>query len=40
VGDNRNINRVLVGRLEGKRSLGRPGHGWDDNFEVKLKERE
>jgi len=27
-----NANDVLVGRREGKRSLGRPRHRWKDNF--------
>jgi hypothetical protein len=28
----RGAYRVLVGRIEGKRSLGRPGHRWEDNI--------
>jgi hypothetical protein len=28
----------LVGRLEGKRPLGRPRHRWEDNIEKDLKE--
>jgi hypothetical protein len=28
--------RVLVDRPEGKRPLGRPGHGWEDNIKVNL----
>ena len=30
--------RVLVGRLEGKRSLGRPTHTWKDNIKTDLLE--
>ena len=28
--------RVLVGRLEGKRQLGRPRHIWEDNIKMDL----
>jgi hypothetical protein len=28
--------RVLVGRPEGKRPLGRPRHGWEDNIKIDL----
>jgi hypothetical protein len=31
--------RVLVGRPEGKRSLGRPRRRWDDNIKMDLKEK-
>ena len=34
----RNTCRVLVGRPEGKRSLGRPTRGWEDNIKIHLKE--
>ena len=34
----RNANRVLVGKLEGKRPLGRPRHIWEDNIKMDLKE--
>ena len=33
----RGAYRVLVGRSEGKRPLGRHGHRWKDNIKVKLK---
>jgi hypothetical protein len=29
---------VLVGKPEGKRPLGRPGHVWEDNIKMDLKE--
>jgi len=29
--EGRNAYRVLVGRLEGMRALGRPMHKWEDN---------
>jgi hypothetical protein len=31
-----NTNRVLVRKLEGKRSLGRPKHGWEKNIKINL----
>ena len=30
--------RVLVGKPEGKRPLGRPGHRWEDNIKMDLQE--
>ena len=30
--------RVLVGRREGKNSLGRSGRRWEDNVEIDLRE--
>ena len=30
----RNAYRVLVGKPEGKRSLGRPRRRWEDNFKM------
>ena len=30
MGDRRGICRVLVGKSEGKRQLGRPKHRWED----------
>ena len=34
----RNAYRVLVGKPEGKRPLGRPRHTWEDNIRMDLKE--
>ena len=34
----RNAYRALVGRPEGKRSLGRMRHRWEDNIKMDLKE--
>jgi hypothetical protein len=31
--------RVLVGKFEGKRPLGRHGCGWEDNTKIYLRER-
>jgi hypothetical protein len=33
-----NAYRVLVGKPEGKIPLLRPGHRWEDNIKVDLKE--
>ena len=30
--------RVLVGKPEGKRPMGRPGHRWEDNIKMDLQE--
>ena len=32
------MNRVLVGKLEGKRPLGRPRRRWVDNIRMDLQE--
>jgi hypothetical protein len=34
----RDIYRVLTGRLEGKRPLGRPRCKWEDNIKLDLRE--
>ena len=34
----RNAFRVLIGKPEGKRPLGRPRRGWEDNIEMDLRE--
>jgi hypothetical protein len=39
-GEKRNANRILVGKPEGKRPLGRPRRRWVDNIKVDLRERE
>ena len=36
LGERRGVYRVLVGKLEGKRQLGRPRHMWDDNIKKEL----
>jgi hypothetical protein len=38
VGEGRGIYRVLVGRPEGKRPLGRPRRRWEDNIKMDLRE--
>ena len=32
------VFRILVGKHEGKRPLGRPRHRWEDNIKMELKE--
>ena len=38
MGERRGIYRVLVGKPEGKRPLGRPSHRWEDNIMIDLQE--
>ena len=37
-GERRGIYRFLVGKLEGKRPLGRPRHRWEDIIKMDLQE--
>jgi hypothetical protein len=37
-GEKRNANRLLVANPEGKRLLGRPRHGWENNIKMNLGE--
>jgi hypothetical protein len=37
-GEGRSVYRVLVGRPEGKRPLGRPRRRWDNNIKMDLRE--
>jgi hypothetical protein len=37
-GERRGLNRVLVGKLEGKRPLRRPRCRWEDNIKADLQE--
>jgi hypothetical protein len=39
-GEERGVHRVLVGKPEGKRPLGRPRRRWEDNIKMDLKEVE
>jgi hypothetical protein len=36
--EGRGVYRVLVGRPEGKRTLGRPKRRWEDNIKIYLRE--
>ena len=38
MGEDRGVHRVLVGKPEGKRPLGRPRHRWEDNIKMDLQE--
>ncbi|KAJ4428332.1 hypothetical protein ANN_24351 [Periplaneta americana] len=38
MGESRNAYRVLVGRPEGKRPLGRPRRRWEDNIKMDVRE--
>jgi len=37
-GERRGLYRVLVGKLEGKRPLGRPRRRWENNIKMDLQE--
>ena len=36
--EGRGVQKVLVGKPEGKRPLGRPRHRWEDNIKMDLQE--
>ena len=38
MGEGRGVHRVLVGKPEGKRPLGRPRRRWEDNIKMDLQE--
>jgi hypothetical protein len=38
MGEEREVHRVLVGKPEGKRPLGRPRHRWEDNIKLDVQE--
>jgi hypothetical protein len=37
-GPERGVHRVLVGKPEEKRQLGRPRHKWEDNIKIDVQE--
>jgi hypothetical protein len=39
MGEKRNLYRLLAGKPEGKKPLGRPRHRWVDNIKVDLLEK-
>jgi hypothetical protein len=38
MGEERGVNRVLLGKPEGKRPLGRPRRRWEDNIKMDVEE--
>ena len=38
MGEDRDVHRMLVGKPEGKRPLGRPRRRWEDNIKMDLHE--
>ena len=38
MGEGRVVYRVLMGKPEGKRPMGRPRHRWVDNIRINLQE--
>jgi hypothetical protein len=38
MGEDRGVHRVLVGKPEGKKPLGRPRRRWEDNIKMALQE--
>jgi len=38
MGEGRSVYRVLVGKPEGRRPLGRPRRRWEDNIRIDLRE--
>ena len=38
MGEGRGVHRVMVGKPEGKRPLGRPRRRWEDNIKMDLQE--
>jgi hypothetical protein len=38
MGERKGVYRVLVGKLEGKRPLGRPRRRWEENIKMTLQE--
>jgi hypothetical protein len=38
LGEDRGVHRVMVGKPEGKRPLGRPRRTWEDNIKMDLQE--
>jgi hypothetical protein len=38
MGESKGVYRVLQGKREGKRPLGRPRHTWEDNIKMDIQE--
>jgi hypothetical protein len=39
MGDRRVVYRVFLEKPEGKRTLGRPSHRWEDNIKMDVQEK-
>jgi len=37
-GGTRNVHKIVVGKAEGKRPIGRRRHKWEDNIRIDLRE--
>jgi hypothetical protein len=37
IGQRRNVYMALMGKLEGEKTLRRPGHRWENNIKVNFK---
>jgi hypothetical protein len=37
-GEMRNVYKILVGKPDRMRSLGGPGHRWEDNIKIELRD--
>jgi hypothetical protein len=40
IGGKKNVYKIVMGKPEGKRSIGRPKRRWEDNIKVDLREIE
>jgi hypothetical protein len=38
MGERRGVYRILVGKPDGKRALGRPRRRWEDNIKMHIQE--
>jgi hypothetical protein len=38
MGEERGVYRVLVGKAEGKRPMGKPGRRWENNIQMDIQE--
>jgi len=38
MGERRGVHRILVGKSDGKRALGRSRHRWEDNIKMDIQE--
>jgi len=38
MGEMRNVYKIFIGKSEGRRTLGRPRHEWENNIKINHKE--